>query len=322
MVYKVGSLFAGIGGICKGFKNAGFTISWANEIDKHACKTYSLNFDHKLINKDINLLCKADIEDVDILTSGFPCQAFSIAGKQKGFNDERGNLFFETMRIAKLTNPKIIVLENVKNLISHDKGNTINVIKNEIEKSGYSYDAFVLNTSEYGNLPQNRERIYIVCVNKKSDIYNKYIMLNNKDFFKPSKIKLDKTIHSIKENIKIDETYYYRNTKYDDMIKECITDTNTVYQLRRVYIRENKNNLCPTLTANMGTGGHNVPIILDKYGVRKFTPRECLRLQGFDDDYSIPENMANCHIYKQVGNSVSVPVIESIAKRIMLLLNS
>ena len=118
-------------------------------------------------------------------------------------------------------------------------------------------------------------------------------------------------------NEKKDEKYYYENSKYYKMLKEVVVNKDTVYQLRRVYVRENKKNVCPTLTANMGTGGHNVPLILDDFGIRKLTPKECFMLQGFPKEYKLPEKMANGHLYKQAGNSVTVTVIDRIAKNMI-----
>jgi DNA (cytosine-5)-methyltransferase 1 len=311
MGYTIGSLFAGIGGVCKGFEQAGFELSWANEIDKYACMTYRSNFSHQLLEGDIHNIQACNLSYVDVLTAGFPCQAFSIAGERKGFEDKRGNLFFEVMRIAKELRPKVIFLENVKNLLTHNKGETFKVITDTLLKNNYSYVYMVLNSSEYGNLPQNRERIYIIAVDK--SIENALQEIN------VQKESLTTTIKNLLNAEKQENKYYYDNSKYYDMLSSSVTKQDTVYQLRRIYVRENKNNLCPTLTANMGTGGHNVPLILDDFGIRKLTPRECLRFQGFNDNFKIP-NIADSHIYKQAGNSVSVPVIYKIAKQIRAIL--
>ena len=249
-MYKVGSMFAGIGGICLGFKNAGCKLIWANEIDKFACITYRENFGSDyLVEGDIKEINENSIPDLDILTAGFPCQAFSIAGYQKGFKDDRGNLFFDVLRVIKAKRPRIVFLENVKNLVSHDKGKTFRIIKKSLESLEYKVWYQICNTSEYGNVPQNRERVYIVCFREKND-YNEFI----KEEFKPIKLKND--IHKIIDvKDKKEEKYYYtEKSKYYESLKETMKNKNTVYQLRRVYVRENKNNLCPTLTANMGEG--------------------------------------------------------------------
>ena len=310
---KVASLFAGIGGICYGFKQAGAEIVWANEIDKDACKTYRRNFGNDyLVEGDIKEVNPEDIPDIDILNGGFPCQAFSVAGYRKGFEDERGNLFFEIERILKVKKPRAILLENVKNLEGHDHGNTYRIIKQHLEALGYHVHQRVLNTMEYGNVPQHRERIYIVGF-LSEESYNK--------FKYPDPIPLTKNIHSI-----IDVTekkplgMYYHNSKYYPELKKTMINPNTVYQWRRVYCRENKSNVCPTLTANMGTGGHNVPLIIDNYGFRKLTPEECVGFQGFPPEFSFPDDISNASKYKQAGNSVSVPVIKRIAEEMVKVL--
>lgn len=312
---RVASMFAGIGGICLGFKNAGAKIVWANEIDKNACITYRHNLGNVyLVEDDIKNISEYDIPDMDILTAGFPCQAFSVAGYRKGFQDERGNLFFEVMRVVACKKPRIVFLENVKNLLTHDNGNTYRVIESSLKEQGYEVKKYVLNTMEYGNIPQNRERIYIIAFNNKNDAEN----------FKELKpLKLEKTIHSIiKKNDKKDSKYYYNKTKYYDKLKELMTKSDTIYQWRRIYLRENKSNVCPTLTANMGTGGHNVPLVKDDYDIRKLTPEECLLFQGFPSSYKFPSNISMGSCYKQAGNSVSVPVIERLAKSIINAINT
>ena len=161
-------------------------------------------------------------------------------------------------------------------------------------------------------MPQNRERIYMVGFKNKEECDK---------FYFPEPIPLTKTIHDItKPHEKKPEKYYYENSKYYPMLKEAMVNKDTVYQLRRIYVRENKKGVCPTLTANMGTGGHNVPLIIDDFGIRKLTPKETLMLQGFPEDFKIPEKMADSHIYKQAGNSVTVTVIERIANNIVKVL--
>jgi len=345
--YKVGSLFAGIGGICLGFKQAGAELAWANEFDKHACITYRHNFDHLLIEEDVRKVDEHSLPKIDILTAGWPCVSFSVAGRRYGMSyqcnqcshehhvtfeeymgtpkcpkcsgktepkDPRGTLFFDVIRFIKALKPKAFLLENVKNLVGHDKGNTFKVIKSMLLAEGYHIEYKVLNTMIHGNIPQNRERIFIVGFKDKRH-------LDCFDF--PKETSLTKSIDDLLErSIKQDDKYYYtEQSKYYEMLSESVKKKNTVYQLRRTYVRENQSNVCPTLTANMGTGGHNVPLILDDYGIRKLTPRETLSFQGFPKSFRIPENMANSHLYKQAGNSVSVPIIKEIAERMINALN-
>lgn len=309
---KSASFFAGVGGIDLGFEKAGFKTVYANEFDEYAADTFELNFDIKVDRRDINDVKASEIPDFDVMLAGFPCQAFSIAGHRQGFNDEhgRGNLFFELVRILEEKKPRIAFFENVKNLVSHDNGNTFRVICSELERLGYKYYPQVCNAAEYGNIPQNRERIYIVAFKYKKD-YANY------DFLKS--IPLKKTIHDCVDfSKKVDEKFYYtaEKNKFFDELKDNMTSHDTTYQWRRIYVRENKSNLVPTLTANMGTGGHNVPLILTYDGeIRKLTPRECFNVQGFPMNYKLPDQ-SNGRLYKQAGNSVVVPVIERIAKNI------
>lgn len=307
---KIAGFFSGVGGIEKGFEEAGFDIIWSNEIDKNAAITFKKNNSGKLVVEDINNIKSDEIPEVDIIVGGFPCQAFSIAGYRKGFEDERGEVFFQLARIIKDKLPRIIFIENVKNLVSHDNGNTFKVIKETLNSYGYNLKTMVLNGSEYGNIPQNRERIYIIGFLNKKDY-------NNFEDIEP--IPLTKTIADIVDyNLKVEDKYYYTKEKniFFEELEKNIVNKNTLYQWRRKYVRENKSNLCPTLTANMGTGGHNVPLVLTKYGIRKLTPRECFLFQGYNEDFILPENIAQSHLYKQAGNSVVVPVIKRLAQNI------
>ncbi len=312
--FTVGSLYAGVGGICLGFINSGFKLLWANEFDKNACITYRENFNHKLYEGDVMKLDLGSIEKVDVLTGGFPCQAFSVAGYRKGFNDPRGNHFFRMLDFIDEMRPKVVLFENVKNLVGHDKGNTFKIIKKEILSRNYSFNAKVLNTKDYGNVPQNRERIFIVSFN-----YDEFPDCDNRFSF-PEKEILTKTVLDIIDKNKVEENFYYREEKYmyKSLVNE-IKNNDTIYQWRRQYVRENKSKVCPTLTANMGTGGHNVPLIKTKYGIRKLTPKECFDFQGFPKDYKFPK-ISNGQLYKQAGNSVSVPVIKRISENIMTVL--
>lgn len=314
---KCASFFAGVGGIDLGFKQAGFETIYANEFDPFAADTFECNYDIKVDRRDINIVPTEDIPDFDVMLAGFPCQAFSIAGYRQGFDDEkgRGNLFFQLTRIIREKAaidkaPRICFFENVKNLVSHDNGNTFKVICEELDKLGYKIEQRVMNACEYGNVPQNRERIYVVAFRKPAD-YDKFKM--------PLPVELTSTIKDVIDfGEEVDEKYYYTPDKcyfYENLTKEAL-NKNTIYQWRRVYVRENKSNLVPTLTANMGTGGHNVPIILTDDGrYRKITPRECFNVQGYPRDFILPEQ-SNARLYKQAGNSVVVPVIKRIAEKI------
>ncbi|WP_159990920.1 DNA (cytosine-5-)-methyltransferase [Pelistega ratti] len=308
-------LFAGIGGFHFALKELGGKCVFASEWDINAQKTYEANHGIKPFGDITKSEIKAKIPlDFDILCAGFPCQAFSIAGYQKGFSDSRGTLFFDIEQIIQAHRPKIVFLENVKNLISHDKGNTFRIILDILEnKLNYTVHFKVLNTAEYANIPQNRERIFIVAFNNDSN-------LNTAQFYFPEKIKLTKTIHDILETEKQDDFFYYEKSKYITQLRENIKSQDTIYQWRRVYVRENKNGLCPTLTANMGTGGHNVPLLLDNFGIRKLTPKECFAFQGYNmDKFKIPE-IAKSKLYMQAGNSVTMPLVKRIAENFLKVL--
>jgi DNA (cytosine-5)-methyltransferase 1 len=260
-------------------------------------------------------------EKLDILLGGFPCQAFSIAGERKGFEDDRGNLFLSIINlINKLQNkfgdygingvngkPRILFLENVKNLKGHDGGRTYEVIKSELEKTGYTIKEHVLNTMDYSDLPQNRERIYIIGFLNQKDA-DKFNFFDDLKSYKKAKSKEDR-VRDIKNIINYDaskeeyEKYYYTKAKYPGYfltedeyneipadkrkaervnLDEQINEMYEFYQVRRgMYVRKNMSGVCPTLTANMGTGGHNVPLIKVKDGIRKITPEEAFKLQGF-----------------------------------------
>ncbi len=378
--YKVGSLFAGVGGICLGFqnakgKNACYKLLWANEIDEYACATYKNNFSHKLLQGDIKLVLHPELasnneekkyyqnlheiilrEPIDILNGGFPCQAFSIAGEQKGFEDDRGNLFLNIIDLIKMLDkkfykPRVLFLENVKNLQAHDNGRTYKIIKGKLEGCGYKIFENVLNTMEYSDLPQNRERIYIIGLANEKDIelfniYNKDT-LSNLSKHKTS----EERVSDIKKIINYDltkesaEKYYYTKEKYPNYfvsidefknsekenrinLDEQIDEMYQFYQCRRgMYVRKNKSGVCPTLTANMGTGGHNVPLIKVNDGIRKLTPTETFKLQGFPvgNGYKLPEEFKgkkypDSQLYKQAGNAVSVPVITTLSEEILKIL--
>ena len=302
-------LFAGVGGIELGFKQAGFAPVLANEIDKYAGVTYSLNHNHPLVIRDIHELQAKEIPRIDVLTGGFPCQAFSVAGYRKGFKDPRGNVFWEIVRILDEKKPSIVFLENVKNLTGHDGGKTFKVVIEALEDLGYYVSYKVMNAAQYSNIPQNRERIYIVGFLKKKD-HTKF------EFPRQLNAPLD-LAKFIDFESKVDDNFYYNDKYMTKELVKSITSQDTVYQWRRHYVRENKSGLCPTLTANMGTGGHNVPLVLTKHGIRKLTPRECFNFMGFPKSFRLPAGLANSQLYKQAGNAVVVPVIKRIATQIM-----
>ena len=275
-MYKICSLFAGVGGIDLGFLETNkCEIAYANEFDKYAVETYEKNFNTKVDCRDIHEVKLNEIPEFDIMVGGFPCTSFSVAGYRKGFDDDRtGDLFFEMERIFKERKPRVIFLENVKNLVGHDRGNTFKTIIDRLEKAGYKdkIKCQVLNACEYGDIPQNRERIYIIAFRDKKD-YDKFQM--------PLPIPLDKSIKDVFNfETKVDDKYYYTEGKYKGNIYKLLTeemdDENTVYQWRRKYVRKNQSNLVPTLTANMGEGRTQCTIDKNKIWNKKINTNRML----------------------------------------------
>lgn len=308
---KMIDLFAGTGAFTLAFQSTNsVNIVFGNDMIVHSKQIYDINFDHKLTLKNLNDVKVEDIPSHDILSGGFPCQPFSIAGLQEGFNDKRSNVFWKILSIIDHHQPSCVILENVKNLVSHDNHKTFETIKSNLEERGYYLCYKVLNTADITGIPQHRERIYIICLKSKK-VFDEF----NLEFPKITK----KPISDFLEENVPDKYYYTDKSSTWDLVKANVVKKGTIYQYRRVYVRENKSSECPTLTANMGSGGHNVPIILDDKGIRKLTPRECFNLQGFPSSYILP-TMSDCNLYKLAGNAVSVPVVNLIAHRLIPLL--
>ena len=319
--FAIAAFFSGVGGIELGFEQTNkFRVVYANEFDKNANITYRLNFPKTFLdNRDIHIVEPEDIkaDSLDVIVGGFPCQAFSIAGYRKGFKDERGDLFFELLRIIQAKKPKAIFIENVKNMVSHDHGKTFKVIKEALTTNGYYIKWKVLNGKDYGNIPQNRERIYIVGFLSKAQFAS---------FSFPDEIKLTSQLSDVIEfNIEQDDYFYYSAEKNPTFYRELeanIKSSDSIYQWRRQYVRENKSGVVPTLTANMGMGGHNVPLILtNNKRIRKLTPKETFNVQGYPKSFKLPKEVSNGQLYKQAGNSVVVPLIRRIALKIADSLN-
>lgn len=310
--FKFIDLFAGIGGFRLAMQSCGGQCVFSSEIDENARRTYYKNFGEVPFGDITKESTKRSIPDnFDVLCAGFPCQAFSIAGYQKGFEDTRGTLFFDVAEIVRRKRPKAVYLENVKNLCSHDNGKTFDVIKGTLEELGYKVFYKVMNSMDYANVPQNRERIFIVCFDPKQvNDYDKFTF--------PEKVKLTATIKDcIDYSINDKSLFYGDEMGHIEEIRAGVKSKDTIYQWRRQYVRENKSNVCPTLTANMGTGGHNVPLILTDKGIRKLSPKECINFQGYPKEYTFPSSMANSAKYKQAGNSVVVPLITKVCQQIV-----
>lgn len=309
-------LFAGIGGFRLAMQSCGGRCVFSSEWDVHAKQTYLHNFGEMPFGDITQESTKKCIPDgFDVLCAGFPCQAFSIAGYRRGFEDTRGTLFFDVAEIIKRKRPKAVYLENVKNLCAHDDGKTFDVIKATLEQLGYVVYHKVMNAMNYANVPQNRERIFIVCFDPEQ-------VPNHSEFAFPGLVKLTKSIHDCIDADENSESLFYseKMNHYEDLVTG-ITSKDSVYQWRRHYVRENKSHVCPTLTANMGTGGHNVPLILTDAGIRKLSPKECINFQGYPAKYEFPNTISNASKYKQAGNSVVVPLIKRVSEQIIAVIS-
>lgn len=334
--YTVGSLFAGVGGICQAFKNASCIIAWANELDDNSRRTYLANHPDVTFtsNHDVQQVTSDNTDPVDILTAGFPCQPFSQAGRAKGFDDPRGHLFYDVVRLMNELSPRAYFLENVKTLATHHNGASFSIVAAEIEKAGYSFIPFILKACEYTDIPQGRERIFIVGFRgEKTFHHGAPIRVNDlKDFvaapqssnftIPPPLGKDPRPVTDFLEPDTAEPSDFYgdQNSKIHQRVRDAVTKPGTVYQYRRWFVRENKSNVCPTLTANMGLGGHNIPIVLDEPFPRRLSPKECFNLQGFKD-FKVPSDVSKVQLYRQCGNSVVVPLVERIAREIVRVLD-
>ncbi len=300
-------LFAGLGGFRLALQSLGAKCVYSNEWDKFAQQVYNDNFGD-IPEGDITQVDEKTIPDHDILCAGFPCQAFSISGKQRGFEDSRGTLFFDVARIVKCKKPKIVFMENVKNFATHDNGHTLEVVQNTMEELGYTFFQKVLNAVDYG-VPQKRERIYMVCFRNDLGI---------DDFVFPAPFKLIRHVEDflLDENDVPDKLYVQREDTYmENKVDNKYSNkpirlgiVNKGGQGERIYSTKG---IAITLSAYGGgafakTGGY---LVNGKY--RKLAPRECARIMGYPDTYKIISNYNQA--YKQFGNSVVIDVLQYIA---------
>ncbi|MCR5704071.1 MAG: DNA cytosine methyltransferase [Eubacterium sp.] len=308
--YKLVSLFSGIGGLDLGFDYSGFDIVWANDMDKYAVQSYIANVGKNIVQGDIRLV-KNTIPEHDVLVGGFPCQPFSSLGKLEGFDDSqgRGTLFFEIMDIIKTHDTKVVVLENVKNILSHNKGETFRRIKDEFEDAGYRLFSEVLNSADFG-VPQRRNRLFMIAFNKK------YYDIQTFDFPNPEKLKVT-TQDLLDKNVeakyfltkKVAETVLSRGK--NNAVSEPTIDlpisktlTATMHKWHRAsqdnYFTDKKN-------YDKYCDDNRIPI-------RRLTPNECRKLQGFPSDWKYVVSDLQC--YRQFGNAVTVNVSYAVAKKI------
>ncbi len=324
-------LFAGIGGIRLGFDNAfkeDIKTVFVSEWDEHARKTYASNFEDDIeINGDITKIGADEIPPFDICLAGFPCQAFSIAGQKKGFEDDyngtcRGTLFFDVARICEHHKPKVIFCENVKGLESHDGGRTLDVIVKTLRKMGYTVSYKVINSKDH-EVPQNRERIYIVAFRKDIDASS---------FSFPNPRKKKTYIKDIKEKTPV-SVKYYLSTQYLESLRKHRERHEALGNGFGYEIREDSDVAAALVCGGMGRERNlvyddrltnfepvtNIKGEVNREGIRKMTPREWARIQGFPDTFKLP--LADTHLYRQLGNSVTVPVIFDIALEIKKVLD-
>lgn len=311
--YDTISLFAGIGGFDLGFSNAGFNVIWANVFDKYACETFRHNVGNYIIHADINNIIDK-IPKHDVLIGGFPCQPFSTLGNLKGFDDDRGTLFFTIKEILLKSDTKVAVLENVKNFVAHDKGRTLERVKAELEEIGYKVYHKVLNSADFG-IPQRRNRVFIIALKKE--------YFKNIDFEYPTPIPLETTTQDLLDK-DVSEKYfiskkmintilgkgtkgYIVNPTIDQAISKTLTAT--MHKMHRAsqdnYITDDYNfkKYCGELKTNL----------------RKLTPNECRKLQGFPSDWK--QVVSDTQAYKQFGNAVTVDVAYNIALKLMEYIN-
>ena len=311
-----GCLFSGMGGFASGLIRAGFEIFWANDNDPYACKTFRHRFPTiTLLEKDVcHLSVSGDsLRQVDLLAGGFPCQSFSQAGERRGFDDERGRLFFEIGRLlaemdASGRRPRLILLENVPYLLYGSDGRWFDKVRKALRKAGYWFRAnscWIVNVKDATDVPQDRERLFMVAASREHFSHN--------PFTPPFIASMNGTLRRrpgalVDRRRKADGfSYLPSDNRYYKMINaemERGQSNRNIYQLRRSYVREKKDGLCPTLTANMGIGGHNVPFVQDRWGIRRLQVDEVARFQGFDSPESLFPDIPEAEQYRLLGNAV------------------
>lgn len=327
---KAGALFSGIGGFCLGFESAGIKTSWAIENSPEAVATYKHNIDGvrvieeggvpaSITNIQVN---KHNLEPVDVLHAGFPCQSFSQAGEKKGFRDPRGQLFFEIIRLVeefKDKKPSVIVLENSPYIRNGEGGSWFLEVTKQLKQAGYWFrnsNAAELDSYTLTNLVQQRKRLFMVAFS--IDHFR-----NGKFDFPSEADGAEKDLSAfIDFESTLDDCYYLdEGNRYYKMINSEAINKRCIYQLRKFLVRVKEPNICPTLTANMGLGGHNVPFVYDAKGLRKLTEYECLKLQGFPNNFEFPSEVQKAKRYMQVGNSIAVPVATLLAEAVKRKIN-
>lgn len=324
MMRKHLALFSGLGGFIVAANRAGFETVYANDVESSCVETLRNSFDGLPVSQtDISKISVenelGDVGPIDLLSGGFPCQSFSNAGSNLGFDDPRGQLFFEIVRICKELKepPKVLLLENVSFLKIFDNGSRLSTVLHHLRLAGYWVsvnNALIINSKELCGVPQSRERLFIIAY------HSKYF---KKNYFDSAlkKVKAKRSLWDLIDRTKkADEIHYLNeNNKYAQMIRKASLDggLDRLYQIRRVEARTCPEDTCPTLTANMGSGGHNVPFLIDNFGIRKLTVEECLALQGYrPGEIVFPAEVVNSQKYSMIGNAIYPDVAEAIMKKI------
>lgn len=300
MKNRVCSLFSGCGGLDLGFIKAGYNVVWANDADRFAVQSYKENIGDHIVLEDINKVVLENIPEHDILVAGFPCQPFSIMGKEQGFDDHRGSLFFRICEIIEKHEPEVVVLENVGRLLTHKKGETFSVIEKKLQNLGYTVYRNILNSSDFG-VPQTRNRLFIVCF---KDEKIKFVFPETKPLQEKLKDALEKNV---------DKKYYLT----EKIKKTILSNGSGGYSSKPKTDLDIARPLCATMAKMHRAGQDNY--VTTELGLRRLTPRECARLQGFDEDYKIV--VSDCQAYKQFGNAVTVNVAFAVAEAIKRCIN-
>lgn len=320
-----GCLFSGMGGFASGLTAAGFEVAWASDNNEWACATFRHRFPGTpVVEQDVrNLSVEGDgLASVDVLAAGFPCQSFSQAGDRLGFEDKRGEVFFEIPRLLEewtpTERPKLLVLENVPHLLYGGDGWWFHQIQRTLRHAGYWFrreSCWLTNVKDATEIPQDRERLFLVAASRVHFSYNPF----DPSHLCGTDVPIQALDQIVDRSVRGDGPDYLPDgNRYRQMIEAEMADGQSVdnlYQVRRSYIREKRDRLCPTLTANMGVGGHNVPFLRDRWGIRRLTVAEVAQLQGFEDPDRLFPEMPQAERYRLLGNAVCPKLAAIVARQ-------
>ena len=324
-----GCLFSGMGGFASGFVRAGYRVQWASDSDTSACAAFRHRLpDVRVLEKDIRHLSvlSDQLTSVDVLAAGFPCQSFSQAGGRRGFDDPRGKLFLEIPRLLAefdpVDRPPLVVLENVPHLLLGAGGAWFDTIRRSLRHAGYWFrrdSCWAVNVKDATELPQDRERLFLVAASRRHFTYNPFRPPTGPQ--QSDRRRLEQIVDRTRRAESA--SYLPEHNRYHKMIDNAMRrgdSRQNIYQLRRSYVREKKRGLCPTLTANMGIGGHNVPFVRDAWGNRRLSVREVAQLQGFDRTESLFPDIPSPDQYRLLGNAVCVRLAQVVAQTLATIL--